>query len=201
MSEKKPYDNIDPHEYLASDEAPGGAHEHHVHVTPFWTMFWVFVVLLVLTALTVWTSNVHEIVIGNTTIPFGGTAHVMMAMGIAVVKALLVGLFFMHLLYDKKVNSIVVGSTIFALTLFVGLTLMDLDTRGMTTKVERDAIYPGGNVSLYKGTLPQEVNQGFAGNIVDHAQEAAIQEAGNPDHVEGEGHDDGGHGETETTPH
>ncbi len=177
-----PHESIDPHEHLASDELL--SHDEvplHPHVTPLWTMFWVFVVLLVLTAITVWTSNIHEIVIGNTTIPFSGTAHVVMAMTIAVVKALLVAAFFMHLLYDKKVNTIVVVSTIFALSLFIGLSLMDLDVRGMTAAVARGEIYPGGNISLFKGGEVPADASGFQGNIVDYAQEAAAQAAGNPD--------------------
>lgn len=185
MSERKPYDNIDPHEYLASDELEGGEHEHHVHLTPFWPMFWVFVILLALTALTVWTSNVHAITIGNTTVAISGTAHVLMAMSIAVVKSVLVAAFFMHLLYDKKVNSIVMTSTIFAVSLFIGLTLMDLDVRGMTTDIERGEIFPGGNVSLYNkmegAPRPPQDASTFEGNIIEYAAQSHAQVSGNPD--------------------
>ena len=99
----------DPHETLSTDE-----YKHfHVHVTPFWPMFWVFAILLFLTALTVWSSNVHGIQVGNTWIAFSGLVHILIAMGIAVVKATLVGAYFMHLKYDKPMNTVVVSATIF----------------------------------------------------------------------------------------
>jgi cytochrome c oxidase subunit 4 len=111
-----------------------------------------------------------------------------MAMSIAVVKAVLVAAFFMHLLYDKKVNSIVMTSTIFAVSLFIGLTLMDLDVRGMTPSDDKSEIFPGGNVSLYNKmggapTAPQDAST-FVGNVIEYAAESHAQTAGNP---EGEG--------------
>lgn len=142
----------------------GDAHDgDHPHVTPFWTMFWVFVVLLVLTALTVWSSNLHYFYIGNTEIKIGATAHILLALAIATVKAILVGAYFMHLLYDKAVNTIVVASTLFATTLFIGLTLLDFNTRGVTEPEERSEIVAGG--------LSQ---------VVDSAQQNAAQGEGNP---------------------
>ena len=171
------HDTIDPHEFLASDEAAGGAHEHHVHVTPFWTMFWVFVILLVLTALTVWSSNVHYVWIGNTQINIGATAHILLAMGIATIKAVLVAAYFMHLLYDKKVNTIVVGSTIFALVLFIGLTLIDLGTRPMVTPVEEGEIFDGGDLTLYAGSEVGAYSKGDPGNIVTLAEQAGVAKA------------------------
>ncbi len=170
-----PHESIDPHEHLASDEVDD-AGQHlplHPHVTPFWTMFWVFVALLVLTALTVWTSNIYGFWIGNTYIEFGATMHIIVAMAIAVVKALLVAAFFMHLLYDKAVNTIVVGSTIFALVLFIGLTLIDTSTRDLVSKDEAGEIVAGGDVSIYKGSLRQGV-AGFQGNIVAATQEEGV---------------------------
>jgi len=181
---------IDPKEYLASDELPGAEHEHHVHVTPVGTMVWVFVILLVLTALTVWSSNLHGFQFGNTYIGIGATAHVVIAMTIAVVKALLVAAYFMHLLYDKKVNSIVVVSTVFALSLFLGLTLMDMDTRDVVSKDEVGEIYPGGNVSLYKRQVGNAAAAGFQGNIVTAAQEAGIAAQGHGEEADAPAADD-----------
>jgi cytochrome c oxidase subunit IV len=138
------HDTIDPHEYLASDEMHGSEHEHHVHVTPFWTMFSVFLVLMFLTALTVWTANIYEIQIGNTVLQVGGTAHIIIALTIAAVKGLLVAAYFMHLAYDKPVNTIVAGSTIFGVVLFIGLTTMDLSVREITDPEEEGEIVAGG---------------------------------------------------------
>lgn len=143
---------FDPHETLATDE-----YKHfHAHVTPFWPMFRVFAILLVLTALTVWTSNLHGIQIGNTWIEFSGFVHILIAMGIAVVKALLVAAYFMHLKYDKPMNTIVVGTTIFAVVLFLGLTIIDIRFRGLDDPIQSGEIYKGGNYKLYAGSAAAE---------------------------------------------
>ncbi|MBL0926905.1 MAG: cytochrome C oxidase subunit IV family protein [Phycisphaerales bacterium] len=122
---------FDPHETLASDEAHAG---HHVHVASFGLMFWVFAILLVLTALTVWTSR----------LPMSHTAHLVMAIVIATVKALLVAAFFMHLWWDKALNTIVVSATLFAAVLFVGLTLLDVNSRALVTPMEKPERIAGG---------------------------------------------------------
>ncbi len=46
-------------------------------------------------------------------------------MFIAVIKATLVVLFFMHLKYDKVFHSVIFVSAILAAALFVGFTMMD----------------------------------------------------------------------------
>ncbi|MEO1128329.1 MAG: cytochrome C oxidase subunit IV family protein [Planctomycetota bacterium] len=186
-------DNIDPHEYLASDELPGHEHAHHVHVTPFWTMFWVFMILLFLTALTVWSSRLHYFSIGNTLIEFGATAHILMALAIAAIKSVLVAAYFMHLKYDKPIMTIVVGSTIFGVVLFLGLTLADLDTRSMTAKIEAQEIYKGGNLQLFAGETGPEraVKEKADMNVVTYASENAAAKDGNPDsHAEDGSHED-----------
>lgn len=134
------HDTVDPHETLSRDEA----HAAHVHETPFWTMFWVFSILLVLTALTVWSSNIHEFWIGNTEIVLGGTVHILIAMTIAVIKAVLVAMFFMHLKYDQPMNTVVAGATIFAVIMFIGLTLADSATRGVMDPMEHQKVVEGG---------------------------------------------------------
>jgi caa(3)-type oxidase subunit IV len=173
-----PHEAIDPHEHLAEQELDDGG-EHlplHPHVTPFMPMFVVFIALLALTALTVWTSNLHGFWVGNTFIEIGATPHIMIAMGIAIVKALLVAAYFMHLLYDKKINTIVVASTIFALVLFLGLTLIDMDMRGLVSKDEVGEISAGGDLSIYKGSLREGVT-GYQGGIVTATQEEGVAAA------------------------
>lgn len=60
-----------------------------------------------------------------TKIDFGANINLAVAMAIAVLKASLVILFFMHLKYDKLFHSVVFISAILAASLFVGFTLMD----------------------------------------------------------------------------
>ena len=54
-----------------------------------------------------------------------GIFNIVVAMGIASVKAALVCLFFMHLKYDNRLNQVVFFSSFFFLSLFVGLTASD----------------------------------------------------------------------------
>jgi cytochrome c oxidase subunit 4 len=58
-----------------------------------------------------------------------GSANVVIALAIATVKASLVALFFMHLLHDKPMNSIILVSALVFLAIFLMLTLLDADTR------------------------------------------------------------------------
>ncbi len=60
-----------------------------------------------------------------TKLDFGANINLGIAMLIAVVKATLVILFFMHLKYDKLFHTVVFVSAILAASLFVGFTLMD----------------------------------------------------------------------------
>ena len=60
-----------------------------------------------------------------TKVDFGANINLAIAMFIAVVKATLVVLFFMHLKYDKIFHTVVFVSAILAASLFVGFTLMD----------------------------------------------------------------------------
>jgi cytochrome c oxidase subunit 4 len=60
--------------------------------------------------------------------PLGGW-HVPAAVGIAVVKAALVALIFMHLSQSTRLTWLVVASGLFMLVLLVGFTLSDYWTR------------------------------------------------------------------------
>jgi len=72
--------------------------------------------LLLLTLVTVVSSKID----------FGGASiNLAIAMVIAVTKATLVILFFMHLRYDRLFHSVVFVSAILAAALFVGFTLLD----------------------------------------------------------------------------
>ena len=61
------------------------------------------------------------------------------AMAIAVTKATLVILFFMHLRYDRLFHSIVFTAAILAASLFVGFTLMDTNQYQQTNIWNPDA--------------------------------------------------------------
>ena len=82
--------------------------------------FAVFTALLALTALTT----------GVAFIDLGGAGNVAVALAIAVIKAVLVALYFMHLRYSSPLTVIFAGAGIFWLGILVALTLSDYITRG-----------------------------------------------------------------------
>lgn len=60
-----------------------------------------------------------------TKVDFGANINLALAMAIAVFKATLVVLFFMHLKYDRLFHSVVFVGALLAAALFIGFTLMD----------------------------------------------------------------------------
>lgn len=97
-------------------EAPGHAPVHHQ--SSLMMYFSVFFALMIMTGVTVWASkqNFHE---WNTPI----------AMAIAVVKATLVILFFMHVVHSPRLTWIVVICSFLWLSLLFVLTFSDYFTR------------------------------------------------------------------------
>ena len=65
------------------------------------------------------------VTVAATRVDFGTNINLAVAMFIAVIKATLVVLFFMHLKYDKIFHTVIFLSAILAASLFVGFTLMD----------------------------------------------------------------------------
>lgn len=87
---------------------------HGPHITSLPVLFGVFGTLIVLSIVTVLAASVDF-----------GEMNLFVAMGIASVKALLVSLFFMHLLYDSGFNRIAFFGSFLFIAIFVGFTLMD----------------------------------------------------------------------------
>jgi cytochrome c oxidase subunit IV len=91
-------------------------HENEIsHVASVKTLVGTGGTLLLLTILTVLATRID----------FGANINLAIAMVIAVTKATLVILFFMHLRYDRLFHTVVFVSAICAASLFVGFTLMD----------------------------------------------------------------------------
>ncbi len=80
----------------------------------------IFLSLMVGTALTVW-AGVHD---------FPGQLNVIIALTIAVIKATLVVLYFMHARYSSRLIWVVFASALFWLGILFALTLNDYWTRG-----------------------------------------------------------------------
>jgi cytochrome c oxidase subunit 4 len=87
--------------------------------------------LLILTAITVGASYIQF-----------GSLNVVIALGIATIKASLVALFFMHLRHDKPVNAVIACAGFLFLGLFLLFTFLDVDTRDPLQPVNLKAVAP-----------------------------------------------------------
>lgn len=93
------------------------------HIVPTKLYVRVFAALLALTALTV-TASFFDL--------GGGRLHyanAIVALSIAVCKATLVVLYFMHVRYGSRMTWVFVGAGVFWLLILIGLTLSDVFTR------------------------------------------------------------------------
>ena len=90
------------------------AHPQVGHVVPLPVLFAVLGTLLVMTVVTVAVSWVDF-----------GRFNLWIALAIAVFKASLVLLFFMHLKYDKPFNAIVIIVSVALLMLFIAIAMTD----------------------------------------------------------------------------
>ncbi|HET7104961.1 MAG TPA: cytochrome C oxidase subunit IV family protein [Terracidiphilus sp.] len=97
-------------------------HEQEHHIVSPKTYVSIFLVLLALTALTVAASYVEMYVF-----------NAVVALAIAVVKAVLVVLFFMHVKYSSKLTKLTVTSGIFVFLALIFMTLADYISRAWGT--------------------------------------------------------------------
>ncbi|MEW5923425.1 MAG: cytochrome C oxidase subunit IV family protein [Candidatus Zixiibacteriota bacterium] len=92
---------------------------HNEHILPIKTYVAVAAGLFILTAVTVGVSFIH----------LGGW-NAVVAFGVATIKGLLVAMFFMHLLYDRKIYLIIFATALLFLGVFIALTMFDILLRG-----------------------------------------------------------------------
>ncbi len=142
----------DPH---AFHHDPSGHHDEHdnlhPHVTPWQHLVFVLLALLFFTALTVFAANAEAWAV-SMGVHITHFWNVVIAVSIAVVKASLVCMFFMHLKYDTPLNTMVLLTTLFVFGLFLMFTSIDLGKRGMVNPVKAQIIQPGGNgIGMVKG--------------------------------------------------
>jgi cytochrome c oxidase subunit 4 len=100
------------------------------HISPKSTYYAVFAALMLGTALTVAAAFVD----------FPLQMNFPVAIGIAITKASLVVLFFMHVKYGSRLTKLIVGTAFFFLGIMLTLTFSDYLTRGWYTA-------PGGSTS------------------------------------------------------
>jgi len=106
------------------------------HISPKTTYYTIFGALIVCTALTVGAAFVN---LGDLNFP--------VALTIAIFKATLVILFFMHVKYSSRMTKLIVGVAFFFLGIMLTLTLSDYLSRGWFTA-------PGAIISLSSPPQP-----------------------------------------------
>ena len=106
--------------------APTSEHEPHEHtdhaadhVVPIRVYVVIFLALMVLTGLTVLASELDL-----------GRFNMIVALTIAVTKALLVILFFMHVWYSPRLIMVVLATAFFWLAVLIVITMSDVVSRG-----------------------------------------------------------------------
>ena len=98
-------------------------HDHHEdqigHIVPVKFLVFICAILLFLTAVTVWVSRYDfaEINIAE--------LGIIVAMLVATVKATIVGLYFMHLRWDRPIIGFIFVGSILLVVLFVGMAITD----------------------------------------------------------------------------
>jgi cytochrome c oxidase subunit 4 len=89
------------------------------HISPTSTYYTIFGSLMVLTAMTVAAAFIDL-----------GLLNFPVALAIAIFKATLVILFFMHVKYSSRLTKLICGGAFFFLLILFGLTLSDYLSRG-----------------------------------------------------------------------
>lgn len=92
---------------------------HHPHILPLKLYLGIGAALIFLTVVTVAVAQVHL-----------GPFNLVVALSIAIFKATLVGLFFMHLKYDNKLFGLIFLTSLAFLGIFIIITLFDTLRRG-----------------------------------------------------------------------
>src|SRR5215208_3055774 len=115
------------------------------HISPKSTYYTIFGALMVLTAITVAVAFVH---LGSLNFP--------VALAIAVTKATLVILFFMHVKYSSRLTKMVVGMAFFFLAILLSLTMTDYLSRGWFTS-PRGTATAGTQVTITRPIPPKPV--------------------------------------------
>ena len=103
------------HRGMGDMDVPINAPPHHgPHVAPLWIMLATFAALMGLTIATVAARQVDM-----------GVFNIWIALGLALVKSILVALFFMHLWWDSKLNQLIMAVSLLFLVIFIGFAITD----------------------------------------------------------------------------
>lgn len=103
---------------MAHSTSHADGHSHSgPHIVSFRLLFTIFAILMVLTVVTV----------AATKIDLGYQANLALALAIAVVKATLVMMYFMHLRWDAPFNTLIAVAALLFIAIFIVAAIADTD--------------------------------------------------------------------------
>ena len=114
------------------------------HISPKSTYYAIFGALMVLTAVTIAVAFVHL-----------GALNFPVALAIAITKATLVILFFMHVKYSSRLVKMICGMAFFFLMIMFALTMTDYLSRGWFTS-PRGSTGAGTQVTITRAPAPAQ---------------------------------------------
>lgn len=122
---------------MAGVDMPLNAPPHgEPHVPPAWVFYGTFLALIVLTIATVWARSFDL-----------GNINIFIALGLAVIKSILVALFFMHLFWDSKFNQLVVAISLVFVGIFIAFAITDTDQYQPTIQPRTEYTVPVDNAA------------------------------------------------------
>lgn len=95
-----------------------GSHAEERHITSNKTYIMVWIALMIFTGITVYVSYIHF-----------GVFNIVVALGVASIKASIVALFFMHLKFEDSITWVFALFPLSLLALLIGMTILDTFTR------------------------------------------------------------------------
>ena len=163
------FDPDDPHHEIE--------HHGHVIIRPR-TLVAVLLALLVFTVTTVFCSRFEVWFAHKFDVDIPQIVNVLICLSIAVVKSILVAMFFMQLKYDNPLHTIIFLFCLFALSLFLFFSMTDLGTRAIVYPFKSGEIQQGGlgvNTTDEHSSLVKNVDTGQDG-IVAFAKKRRLKE-------------------------
>lgn len=131
-------------------ESHFGAHGHKGHghvIVNIWTLRLVLAALLFFTFATVGAAWIEGWISSAFSVEIPQPVNVIVALSIAVVKTVLVVLFFMQLKYDNPLNSMIFIFTIITVAFFLGFTSLDVGNRRTIDNFKGRYINTGGSIA------------------------------------------------------
>lgn len=163
------FDWHDPHHFHHDETGHHVDHGAH-HVTSWQKLFVILIALLLLTALTVATATAEQWAV-DYGLHITHFWNVVIALTIALVKATMVCMYFMHLKHDNPLNTMILLTTLFVFGLFLLFTGLDLGARGLVNPNHAPQVQAGGTGI---GMLPG--GGSFGGNVTTVRRNQRIEQ-------------------------